>query len=388
MTEIYLDNNATTRPLPEVREAMLAILGDDFGNPSSAHSSGERARTRLLAAREALAGLLNVSSESMVFTGTGTEANNVVLRSFFTPGTPGQRLVTTPIEHSSIIKTADWLEQQNVQVDYLPVDAEGRVDPQTVTNFLSQPADLVSIQWVNNETGVIQPVEEIAGICSRAAVPFHTDAAQAVGKIPIDLEDSEIAFLTLTAHKFNGPQGIGAIYMKETRSLKPIVFGGPQEHGLRAGTENLPGIVGLGVAARLRHEGLEESLDHLSHLRRHFEARVLDKVPAVLVNGGRAERAVNTSNLLFLGLDGQALVARLDEAGIRCSQSSACTNQRPEPSYVLRKMGLSESDAYSSVRFSFAVDNTLEEVNIAAAAVVRLCELLRPLSTTSMTAAR
>jgi cysteine desulfurase len=236
---------------------------------------------------------------------------------------------------------------------------------------------LVSIQWVNNETGVIQPVKAISEICHKQDVQFHTDAAQAVGKINIDLSALPVDFLSLSGHKFHGPQGVGALYTRNRKLLSSIIRGGPQEGGLRAGTENLPGIAGIGKAAELRHERLNQVLEKLRALRDRFEKQVVETVPETEVTGDSNNRICNTTNILFRGVDGQALVARLDMEGIRCSQSSACTNQRPEPSYVLRAMGLSEEEAYSSVRFSFSEQNSDEEIEYAVTAIEKICKQLR-----------
>ncbi len=378
--EIYLDNNATTQPLPEVREAMIAVLGADFGNPSSAHSAGDRTRERISIVRETVARLIGANSDQIFFTSGGTEANNTVLntiiqRSWKKSGTV--RIVTTPVEHSSIIKMCDFLEGRDVEVVYAPINASGLLDWPAFESLVTPQTDLVSVQWVNNETGVIQPVDKIGYLCQSRGVLFHTDAAQAVGKLPVKVLDLPVDFLTLTGHKFHGPQGIGAIYAKARRSLFPLLWGGSQEEGLRPGTENVSGIVGIGRAAQLRFEGFDHVCQHLKILRDIFEDRILSQISDVRVNGDLGNRICNTTNLMFHEVDGQALTARLDQEGIRCSQSSACTNQRPEPSYVLRAMGLSEINAYASVRFSFSELNTFEEIDFVVKQIKNLCEQLR-----------
>ncbi len=386
MKEIYLDNNATTHTLPEVQEAVLDAMGRGFGNASSAHAAGDRARRQLDVARDCLAGLLGAEGDQLIFTSGGTEANNNVLFSLLLESNGPRRLITSTVEHSSILKAAEWLEEKGVQVTYLPVDSKGQISPRNLEEALGQAANLVSIQWVNNETGVIQPVEEFARICCEKGVPLHSDAAQAVGKIPINLFDSGIGFLSLTAHKLHGPQGVGALYSRNPRQLSPLLRGGPQERKLRAGTENISGIAGLGAAAKLRSQNLEQTIEQLSGLRDDFEKRLQEAVPNTLVNGNESSRVCNSTNIQFEGIDGQALVVRLDQAGIRCSQSSACTNQRPEPSYVLRAMGLTEEQAYSSVRFSFSVENTHEEIDRTVTEIAALCALLGPVSSSTMAA--
>ncbi len=378
MPEVYLDNNATTKPLPAVREAMLQVLGDEFGNPSSSHSGGNRARVALREARGAVARLV----DQIVFTGSGTEANNLVLVQLLQRVRAGAdplncRLVTTSIEHSSILRCAAALETLGIPVTILPVGRTGQVDVADVTHAIDESVALVSVQWVNNETGVIQPVEEIARLCREKEIPFHTDAAQALGKLSI--EGSEVAadFLTVTAHKLHGPQGVGAVCARNLRDLQPIGFGGNQERGVRPGTENVPGIVGFGAAADHRAKSFDDYSQSVGALRDAFESNLMSKMDGIRINGASDHRVANSSNLLFDGVDGQALVAQLDQVGIRCSQSSACTNQRPEPSYVLRAMGLSEEEAYSSLRFSFSETNTKEEVDYAVGSIVKICNQQR-----------
>ena len=377
MQEIYLDNNATTRPLPEVRGAVLEVLADGFGNPSSAHSAGERARSRLQRARDSTAALIGAQAEQIVFTSGGTESNGLALMSAFEAVPGPRRLITTSTEHSSILETARALEGRGIEVIYLPVARSGLVDCEQLSDAILPGDSFVSCHWVNNETGIVQPIEEIARRCKENGVPLHTDAAQAIGKVPIDLADTSVDFLSLSGHKLHAPQGVGAVYCRNPRSLQPRIFGGPQEGGVRAGTENLPGIVGLGVALRLRRQRFEEVNLKMAGLRDVLERAVVGRIPDVEVNGCRENRVANTTSLLFGDLDGQALTARLDRLGILCSQSSACTNQRPEPSYVLRAMGLSEEQAYASIRFSLSEETTEAEVERAGEAIADEVEKLR-----------
>ena len=378
--EIYLDNNATTRPLPQVCDAMMRVLGEDFGNASSAHSSGERARKYLTEARDSVAALIGGDSSNLIFTGSGTEANNLVLMSYLVGNAKPSHIVTSAVEHSSILKTCDHLLENGDDVLLLGVNSSGLVNPKELDDVISNTTRLVSIQWVNNETGVIQPIKEILKICKAHKVPLHVDAAQAVGKIPVDITEIDVDFLTLTGHKFHAPPGVGAVYAKTPKQLRPLIFGGPQELSLRPGTENMPGIVGLGKAAELRKNNFLKVVSKITAIRDLFETKILQTVPNTKINGNIEHRSGNSTNILFEGIDGKALVIRLDQLGIRCSQSSACTNMRPEPSYVLRAMGLSEEEAYSSVRFSFSEQNTLEEVDIVVEAVSRLCKEIRPIS--------
>jgi cysteine desulfurase len=374
---IYLDNNATTESLPEVCEAILRALGINFGNAASAHTTGDKARRALREARCDVSRLIGAEPERLFFTGSGTEANNMVLASV---AQSNAVIVTTPVEHSSILSFCEHLEGRGVEIFYLPIDATGRIGFHALEQVLSQQqTTLVSVQWVNNETGVIQPVEQIRALCRSAGVLFHTDAAQAVGKLDVDVAVLDPDFLTLTAHKFHGPPGVGAVYAKQPHLLKPLLFGGPQEGGLRAGTENLPGIIGAGVAAALRQARLPKVRAGLENLRDALEVGLLSEFPWIEVNGTTEDRVCNTTNLRFTGIDGQALVARLDQVDIRCSQSSACTNQKPEPSYVLRAMGLSEEEAYASIRFSFGEHNTAMEVDAALSRIFPIVRQLKAL---------
>ena len=376
-TEIYLDNNATTQPLPEIRAAVLNAMGEAFGNPSSSHAAGHRAREQLHNARLSLASLLGCEPTSVVFTSGATEANNTLIRSF---SGPGKRIVSTAVEHSSVLAALERAEGEGTKVVLLPVGRSGLVDPEDLREAIAGETALVSIQWVNSETGVVQPVEDFGRICSEAGVPFHTDAAQAVGKLPVNLRELPVDFASIAGHKFHAPPGTGAFYLRGSAGLRGLLDGGDQESGLRAGTENVPGIAGMGCAATIRADTLPEMITRLGNLRDLLESEVMDRCPGVSVNGERATRVCNTTNLLFDGVDGQALVARLDQRGIRCSQSSACTNHRPEPSHVLRAMGLSEEEAFASVRFSMSVLNSKEEVVAAAAAVAEVVAQIRAFS--------
>ena len=374
--EINLDNNASTQPLPEVREALLQSLQARLGNPSSVHSAGERARDALRTARQSLASLLSADPAQLIFTSGATEANNLVLFSAIR-WQPRARIITTSVEHSSILRPCEVLEQQGAEVVTLPVDHQGLVNLEDLAAQLTPATSLVSVQWANSETGVIQPIAAIGALCRARRIPFHTDAAQAIGKLPISLADLPVDFLSLSGHKFHAPPGTGAVFAREPDRLVPMLWGGNQEQGARAGTENLPGIVGLGVAAAIRHSRFNEVQFHLREHRDRFEALVLATVPDVIVNGAAADRLGNTTNLQFVGVDGQALVARLDQAGICCSQSTACTSGRPEPSAVLRAMGLSEEAAYASVRFAVSEQTTSDDIETAVEAVAELCSSLR-----------
>jgi cysteine desulfurase len=375
--EIYLDNNASTKPLPDVIKLMLPILSSGFGNPSSSHSAGERVRACIKEARMQLGQLIGADPNNIVFTSSGTEANNMAFYSATRGKNEPCRILTTTVEHSSIRKMCSHLRIKGADIILLPVDSSGNIDLEELKRLIRQSIDLVSIQWVNNETGVIQPLAEIVAICHENGKVVHTDAAQAVGKLEINVDDIEVDFLSLTGHKFHSPQGIGGIYCRDKFLLAPIFFGGFQEHGFRPGTENVCGIVGMGKAAELRRKNLKDHIEKMRELRDDFESKILKSIPNTSINGDPSNRICNTTNILFGGIDGRILLRKLDTKGIRCSQSSACTNSQPEPSHVLKAMGRTDEEAYSSIRFSFSIENTIQEVDRAVDLISRTCEGLR-----------
>jgi len=373
---IYLDHNATTPPLPEVVNAVSDAMRIAYGNPSSGHRQGEPARRLLQRTREALQAYLSTSGEQFVFTGSGTEANNLALRSL---AGHGSCIITSAIEHSSVLSSATRLQAKGISTEVIAATAEGEVNLRALRQQLTAHRHAaISIQWINNETGVIQPILEITALAREHGALVHIDAAQAIGKIDTNIaEELDPDFLSLTAHKFNGPAGVGVLYARQPELIDPLCVGGSQQSGWHAGTENTAGIAGLQRALELRHSGLSTAIAHMTQLRDIFEQKVLKLCPWVNINGHRDKRVCNTSNLCFEGIDGQALVGRLDALGIYCSQSSACTTGRPEPSHVLRAMGLSEEQAYASVRFSFGITNTHQEAELAAAVVASEAEHLK-----------
>jgi cysteine desulfurase len=329
-------------------------------------------------ARHNIAALLGRDPEQLVFTGSGTEANNLALHSLATNGL--WRLVTSSVEHSSVLQHADHLRACGIDVVKAPVVMDGRVHLENVEAALrGVDRAALSVQWVNSETGVMQPVKELVDLARDCGAPVHIDAAQAVGKVETDVKDLDPDFLTFTAHKINGLRGVGALYARDPQMIAPMRFGGTQEQGIHPGTENLVGIAAFGAAAKERMRFFSPAVEHMRRLRDAFETRVLSGCPWAKVNGSREARICNTTSIRFTGVDGQALMARLDGEGVCCSQSSACTNQKPEPSYVLRAMGLSELEAYESVRFSTGVLNTEDEVIQAAETVVSVADQLRRL---------
>ena len=373
--DIYFDNNATTEPLPEVIEAVAEAMSVGPTNASSVHGAGQRARNALAKARAQTAAIVGARESDVVFTSGATEANNLVLQSLLGRLT-GYRLVTSVVEHSSIIETARFLERRGVTVTLLPVDENGLISEQDLGDAIVSAKTLVSIQWANNETGVIQPIERFVNLAHGRGAIFHTDAVQAVGKLPLSLSEVPVDLLSVSAHKLHGPMGVGALVGPGLKHVSPLLYGGSQEAHLRAGTENVPGIVGLGRAVEIRSARVATVTQTTSALRDRLEAALIAGGLLAAVNGGTTSRLPNTTNLQFAAVDGEALTIRLDQQGVRCSQSSACTNQKPEPSYVLRAMGLTESQAYSSIRFGFSEMNTAAEVDIAVETITRLHEAL------------
>ena len=365
---IYLDNNATTAVAPEVIDSMNELLRLGPANASSSHSAGAEALRRLTAARDGVAESFGARSDQITFTSGGTEANAIVLLSVLSRAACG-RIVTTSVEHPSVLHASEHLHKNGYRVEMVGVDTSGRVLLEDLETALEEPADLVSIQWVNNETGVVQPLEAIAALCLERGVPLHTDAAQAVGKMHVAPAPAGVCFMTLTAHKFHGPAGVGAIHSTNPSILAPLAGGGTQERGVRPGTENLPGIIGLWEALRRKQSRIETIAERGTRLRNRLEEGILAAMPSAVVNGADVDRIWNTTNITFPGIDGQALVARLDQNGLQVSQSSACTNRAPEPSHVLVAMQKSRADAYSTVRFSLSEFTTAREIEEAVAIV-------------------
>ena len=367
-TEIYLDNAASTRPLGIVVDAMARAMAADFGNPSSAHGAGRRARQAVEDAREQVAGLVGGDRTHVTFTSGGTEANYTIVRAALARGM--RRLVTSAVEHSSVFGAAELFVAAGGTVTVIPVTAEGLVHPAALLEARPGPDTLVSIQWANNETGVIQPVSELAAIAKGSGALVHCDAAQAVGKLELDFMASAVDAITISAHKIHGPQGVGALLAKRTLTLASFSTGGSQEGGRRVGTENYPGIVGMGVAAEHRTGSMRVFLRNARGLRDHLEQRLLSAFTGTVVHGASAPRVCCLGNLRIDSVDGQALIAQLDAASVRLSQTSACTNMQPEPSHVLRAMGLSDSQAYASFRYAVSEDSTFEEVDAATDLIV------------------
>ncbi len=380
MSTIYLDNNATTQVAPEVLEAMLPYFHDLYGNPSSMHSFGGQVGRRVREAREQVAALIGALPEEIIFTSCGTESDNAAVRSALATF-PGKRhIVTTRVEHPAVHALAGHLVQEGYRVTEIVVDSAGRLDLEQYAKSLTADTAVVSIMWANNETGVIFPVEQLAAMARNRGILFHTDAVQAVGKIPIDMGKSAIDLLSLSGHKLHAAKGVGALYVRKGTKFSPFLIGGHQERGRRGGTENVPGIIGLGMAAELAGRNLERENTFVKSLRDKLENALLERVPNCKVNGDRQNRLPNTSNISFEFVEGEAILLLLNELGICASSGSACTSGSLQPSHVLRAMGIPFTMAHGSIRFSLSIYNTEREIDFVIEKLPGIIERLRSLS--------
>ena len=362
-TVYYFDNNATTRVAPEVVDAMLPFLREQWGNPSSAYTFGRQVAKHVEHAREQVAALINADPREVVFTSCGTESNNSAWHSALATHPHKRHIITTAVEHSANIKYADYLRKQGVEVTLLPVESDGSVDIHVLGETIRDDTALVSVMWANNETGVIFPIEEIAAICQSKSVLFHTDAVQTPGKLKIDVADVGVDFLSLSAHKLHAPKGIGLLYIKKRTRYQPYVIGGGQERGKRGGTENVANIVAFGRAAELAMSHLTDENTRVRALRDKLEHGLLKHVPGAIRNGAKEPRLPNTANLSFNGVEAEGILTLLDEVGICASSGSACTTGSLDPSHVLTAMGCSAERARGSIRLSLGIYTTEAEVD-------------------------
>lgn len=378
MKRIYFDHNATTEVHPTVLEAMLPYLKERYGNPSSLHWLGQEARRALDRAREQVAALINASPDEIVFTSGGTEADNQALigiADYF--GAPYNRIITTSIEHQAVLNTCLHLEEKGFRVDYLPVDGEGRIDLQQLEERLDDEVVLISIMFGNNEVGTLEPIVEAAAIARSRGILFHTDAVQAAGRIPLDVQELGVDLLSLSGHKINGPKGSGALFVSRGMQPPVILRGGHHEHQRRAGTENVPAIVGFGEACRLAKRDLVENSRTTGLLRDRLEEGIVRAVPEILINGCAKHRLPNTLNVSFSRVDAQLLAMNLDLRGVAVSTGSACQAESREPSYVLLAMGRDHEQASNCLRFSLGQENTAAEVDQVVAMLAHLVTELR-----------
>lgn len=361
---IYLDNAATTAVSEEVLQAMLPYFREVYGNPSSIHGTGREAHKAVDLARRQVADAIGATPQEIYFTAGGSESDNWALKgTAFAKRAKGNHIITSAIEHHAVLHTCKWLEKQGFEVTYLPVDGEGRVDPAEVEKAIRPETILVSVMAANNEIGTLQPIREIGRVAHDHGVLFHTDAVQAIGAVPIDVNEMNIDMLSMSGHKFHGPKGIGAMYIRKGTRLDIFMQGGAQERGQRAGTENLAGIVGMGKAIEIAARDREANAARMSVLRDKLMDGILERIPDVRVNGSRTERLPNNVNVSIRYIEGEAMLLRLDLAGIAASSGSACTSGSLDPSHVLLAIGLPHEIAHGSLRFSLGTETTEEEVD-------------------------
>jgi cysteine desulfurase len=378
MRRVYLDNNATTPVLPEVFEAMRPYFAEHFGNASSIHHHGQETRAAVERARESVAAMLGCRPSEIVFTSGGTEGDNLAISGLTRTG---DHVISSTIEHHAVLNSCKHLEAMGCEVTYIPVDGRGLVDPDDVRRALRPNTRLITIMMANNETGVLQPVAEIGKIAAEADIYFHTDAVQAAGKVPIEVKRLGCDLLSISGHKLHAPQGVGAIYVGKGTVLQPMFYGGSHERSRRAGTENVPGIIGLGKAAELAREALERGdLAQMSAMRDRIEQTILSEVDATGVNGEGAPRVPNTTNIHFDYIEGEALVIALDLKGLAVSTGAACSSGAIEPSHVLTAMGLPPEIARASLRFSLGKQNSPDDIQFALDLLPQTVARLRELS--------
>ncbi len=381
MKPIYFDNNATTMVDPDVVQAMLPFFTEQFGNPSSMHSFGDKVSSALKKARQQIQALLGAEHDSeIIFTSCGTESDASAIMSALKSQPERKEIITTVVEHSAILNLCKQLEKEGYKVHYLPVDKKGRLDLKEYEKLLTDKVAIVSIMWANNETGTLFPIQEMADMASDREILFHTDAVQVVGKMPINLKDSNIDFLSLSGHKLHAPKGVGVLYVRRGVRFRPFLLGGHQERGRRAGTENTASIVGLGKAAELALNHLDFENQQVREMRDRLEKGILSQVPHAFVTGDLENRLPNTLNIAFEYIEGEGLLLLLNKQGIAASSGSACTSGSLEPSHVMRAMQIPFTAAHGTIRFSLSRYNTMEEVERVIQTVPPIVSQLRKLS--------
>lgn len=376
---IYLDNAASTQVHEEVLKEMLPYFKEQYGNPSSIHRYGRLASKAIETARKRIAELINANQNEILLTSGGTESNNTALFGVMRKNKAGQ-LITSHIEHDAILEPCKQLEKEGFDVVYLPVDGYGLVDIEKLKSSITKETALVSIMFANNEVGTIQPIKEIAQICKQHNVLFHTDAIQAVGKIPIDVKEIGIDMLSISSHKINGPKGIGALYIKNGTNLDPFILGGGQENGMRSGTENVANIAGFGKACNLAKENLDKNAIHMKSLRDHLTSRIVSEISHVSVNGSVDNKTPNNTHFTFLGVNGEDLIIKLDEYGVAASTGSACSVKTQKASHVLMAMGFSHEQITGSLRMTVGLYNTISEMDQTVDILKKVVQELRSVS--------
>jgi cysteine desulfurase len=381
MRRIYLDSNATTPMRPEVAAAMLPVYSEDYGNPSSIHWFGQQAKSLLDDARQQVARLIHAEPSEIVFVSGGTEADNLAIRGIAeSQKAKGRHIITSKIEHHAVLHTCKDLEKQGWDVTWLAVSRDGIVDPEDVRRAIRPETVLITIMHANNEIGSIQPIEEIGEIAEAADAYFHSDGVQSTGKIPVDVKKLKVDLYSISAHKIHGPKGVGALYVRKGTILKPLMTGGGHERSRRSGTENVAGIVGFGIAAKMAREGLESEAARMGELRDRLENGLLAKIPSIHVNAKGTARLPNTSNIMVDFAEGEGLVISLDLKGVAVSTGSACSSGSLEPSHVLTAIGKTPDEAHGSLRFSLSAMNTAEDVDYVLEVLPGIVDRLRELS--------
>ena len=380
MKTIYLDNNATTMVAPEVLEEMLPYFSQYYGNPSSMHSFGGRTAKDINDAREKTASLIGAEPDEIIFTSCGTESDNTAIMSALDVNPSRRHIVTTRVEHPAVRALCEHLAGKGYLITTIDVDGDGNLNMDQYEKSLTKDTAVVSIMWANNETGVIFPVEKAAQLAQERGILFHTDAVQAMGKIPIDIKNSAIDMLSFSGHKLHAQKGIGVLYIRRGTRFSPYLIGGHQEKGRRGGTENTPAIIGLGRACELANQQLSKENGHVRALRDRLESEIINRIPNVKVNGGRSPRLPNTSNISFEFVEGESILLLLDKYGICASSGSACTSGSLQPSHVLRAMGVPYTMAHGSIRFSLSIYNTSEEIDVVINTLPPIIEKLRNMS--------
>lgn len=381
MRRVYLDHNATTPVHPEVLEAMLPYYKDKFGNASSIHGFGKEAKVALEESRERVAKLINASPSGIYFTSGGTESDNLAIKgAAFANRKKGKHIITSKIEHHAILESCKFLEKEGFEVTYLPVDGGGLIDPDDLKKAMRKDTILVSLMYANNEVGTIEPLEELCKITKENGVYFHTDAVQAMGKVPVDVQKLNVDMLSISAHKIYGPKGVGAIYIRKGTRITPWSHGGSHERSRRAGTENVPGIVGLVKAIEIAYRDMEEQSRYLRNLSESFYKKLTQAIPDVFLNGDLERRIPNTLNLSFKAVEGESMILSLDLKGVAVSTGSACASGALEPSHVLSAMGIAPEIGQAAIRFSFGRENTMEDVEYVVAILPEIVSRLRSMS--------
>lgn len=381
MNRIYLDNAATTPLAPEALDAMMPYLTAQYGNASSIYDTGRSARKAVDAARRQVAALIGCKPNELYFTSGGSESDNCALKGIaFANRHKGNHIITSTIEHPAVLETARWLESQGFEVSYVPVDSSGRVNPDDVKKAITPRTILISVMAANNEIGTLQPVRAIGAIARAHKIPFHTDAVQAVGAVKVDVEDWQADLLSLSGHKFHGPKGMGALFVRSGTRIASLIHGGSQERNRRAGTENVAGIAGLGAAAERAGAELENKAAGITRLRNRLIDGIMAEIPDVRLNGDRDSRLPNNANLSFRYIEGEALLLHLDLNGIAASSGSACASGSLEPSHVLLATGLDAEDAHSSIRFTLSEHTTELEIDTVLGILPGIVEKLRAMS--------